>query len=988
MYLNCHSWFSLKYGTLSIDKLLETAKQKGVHKFVLTDINNTSGVLSFVRLAKKYDILPVVGIDFRNGVQQQFVGIAQNNIGFQELNQYLSVCSVSGVTIVPDNIPVFENCFIILPFQRFVNLCKVNENGLLRLFNQHKNIYIGISRADINQLRFSKYTSWQKRMVVMHTVSFLSKTDFNIHRLLRAIDHNILLSKLVLSEQGKLFETMLPYHELLQLYSDFPTAVLNTQRLLEQCSINFDFGVNQNKKHFCENAEKDNQLLRKLCYDNLTYRYHSLTQEIFSRLEKELSLIQELNFSAYFLINYDIVRYARNKNYFYIGRGSGANSLVAYLLRITDVDPVELDLYFERFLNPYRTSPPDFDLDFSWKDRDDVIQYIFNQYSPQHTCLLATYNTFQYKGLIRELGKVFGLPKNEIDALYEKKDVSNDADYIIRLIGRYSSLIHDFPNYLSIHSGGILISEKPIYYYTAFNYPPKGFPTCRFSMIEAEDVGLYKFDILSQRGLGHIKDAIGIIRQNRGVDIDIHDVKSFKQDEQIKVLLRQGRCMGCFYVESPAMRMLLKKLKADTYKILVAASSIIRPGVASSGMMTEYILRYRGKSSGYETPSIINEILEETFGVMVYQEDVIKVAHSYAGLGLAEADILRRGMSGKYRSRAEFERVKQMFFDQCKAKGYAEKESAEVWRQIESFAGYAFSKGHSASYAVESYMSLFLKAYYPLEHMVAVVNNFGGFYQTEHYLHEARQHGALVIPPHINKSNVQTTIEGTTIYLGFNLVAGLEQKTITDILQERKYGCFVSLIDFNNRVNITIEQLQILIRVGAFNFTGRKKRELLWDIHITPAKQGVLQSNKIIFEEYHEKYFNLPELYQHPHEDALDEIELLGFPLCNPFILLENAPSDTCVVRQFPEFLGKNISIKGYLITVKRTRTKHKEEMFFATFIDVEGNIFDTTHFPLVARKYPMRGRGCYLIKGIVTVEFDFYSIMVQSAERLPQITF
>jgi DNA polymerase-3 subunit alpha len=757
---------------------------------------------------------------------------------------------------------------------------------------------------------------------------------------------------------------------------------------LEQCSIDFEFGTNKNKKSFTGSMKKDYHLLMSLCYDGLKYRYPNTDDTIIDRMEKEIKLISELNFSSYFLINYDIVRYAQHKNYFYVGRGSGANSMVAYLLRITDVDPIDLDLYFERFLNPFRTSPPDFDLDFSWKDRDDVIRHIFETHGEQHTCLLATYSTFQANAVMRELGKVFGLPKDEIDMLLENRSLKNTPDHITKLIYTYSNQIHDFPNHLSIHAGGILISEKPIHYYTANNYPPKGFPISQFSMLEAEDVGLYKFDILSQRGLGHIKDAVEIVKKNKGVQIDIHDVKKFKEDAEIKTLLREARCIGCFYVESPAMRMLLKKLGAETYRVLVAASSIIRPGVSSSGMMREYILRFKGQTASYETPAPIYKILEETFGVMVYQEDVIKVAHYYAGLGLGEADMLRRGMSGKYRGRAEFEKVRNLFFDNCKARGYPDEESKEVWRQIESFAGYAFSKGHSASYAVESFMSLYLKAYHPLEHMVAVINNFGGYYHTEHYVHEARMHGATIIAPHINKSNYLTDIEGTNIYLGFVLVAELEQNTVAHMIAERdQNGLFTDLTDFMKRVMISVEQLRLLIRVGAFNFTGRSKKQLLWDIHSIVGDDKKTHTEKELFEpEY--KTYEMPELYHHERDDALDEMQLLGFPLCSPFAFIKNMPAIKMHAKDLPQHVGKNISILGYLVTIKYTRTKHKEEMLFGTFTDTEGRFFDTTHFPKIVKDFPLRGRGCYLINGRVAKEFDFCSIDVTRLEKLENYTY
>ena len=372
-----------------------------------------------------------------------------------------------------------------------------------------------------------------------------------------------------------------------------------------------------------------------------------------------------------------------------------------------------------------------------------------------------------------------------------------------------------FPNYLSIHAGGIMISDEPLYNYTALQPMPKGFPICEFDMYVCEEIGFAKFDVLSQRGLGHIKESVDIIWQNRSIHVDVHAVQKFKEDPQIQAQLNSHETMGCFYIESPAMRQLIWKLECDNYLTLVAASSIIRPGVASSGMMGAFIKSHHKPSEVVYLHPKMRELLEETYGVMVYQEDVIKVAHHFAGLTLAEADVLRRAMSGKFRSKAEFERIVEQFHSNCRHKGYAEEVYREVWRQIESFAGYSFSKAHSASYAVESYQSLYLKTYYPLEFMVAVINNFGGFYKTEFYFHEVKRYGGILVLPEVNTSEYSTSISGKTICMGFVHVKSLESQTITKILEARKEGVFFSFDNFCKRVSLGLEQLIILIRIAA-----------------------------------------------------------------------------------------------------------------------------------------------------------------------------
>ena len=977
MLLNCHTYYSFCYGTLSIEQLLAEVKLKGYDSFVLSDINNTSACIETVRLATEKNLKPILGIDFRNGIQSCYVGIAKNNEGFKELNEHLSEHSHQSKKFEKES-PVFKNAYIIYPMQVYTG------------WTLKENEFIGVSVKDLQRLPFLPIKSQVQKLVVLQSATFILKQHFNAHRLLRAIDKNLLLSKLPLEEQASPDEMIIPKEELYKYFEEYPHIIRNTETLLSNCSIHFEFGKfsNKNLKYYTGTAQGDLDLLRSECEKGLKYRYKEVSDEVLQRVEKELQIIEQMNFASYFLINWDIIGYAQRQNYYYVGRGSGANSMVAYLLRITDVDPIELDLYFERFINPYRSTPPDFDIDFSWTDRDDMTRYIFDRFGHKRTALLATYSTFQHDAVIRELGKVFGLPPAEIDRLQKVTD-EKQADQFGKLVLRYGKLIAGFPSHLSIHSSGIIISQEEITNYSATNLPPKGYPTTQFSMLEAEDIGLYKFDILSQRGLGKIKDAMGIIKKNHGVEIDIHDIKKFTRDATVKSLLSVGKCIGCFYIESPAMRMLLAKLKADDYLRLVAASSIIRPGVSKSGMMREYILRFRNEALRKKAEAANPELyalLKETYGVMVYQEDVIKIAHFFAGLSLAEADYLRRGMSWKFKQRNEFHKVKEKFFSNCLQKGYNSDIVFDIWNQIESFANFAFSKGHSASYAVESYQALYLKAYYPLEYMVATLNNGGGFYRTELYIHEARMHGAIIVPPCINKSFSTCDIENKTVYLGFGMIGELEQGVITHVIEERtKNGEFKSLYDFIKRVPISVEQLRLLIRVNAFAFTGKNKKELLWEAHslINPIKKP--QRGTELFDVRPKKY-KLPELTDSWLDDAFDEIELFGFSLVSPFKLVKHKLHTNLTARDLKNFEGQSIEIIGYMVNVKTTYTSKNERMCFGTFIDLEGMWIDTVHFPPSAKAFSFKGPGCYRIMGKVNTEFDFTTIEVNEMHRIPML--
>ena len=955
-----------------MDELLAS----GYDRFVITDINNTSAVLDTLRTCKDKGLTVIPGIDFRNGIAQQYIGIAKNNAGFQELNEHLSAHLHVQQSFAAQS-PCFKNAYVIYPFEHYCGQ-SLGENE-----------YIGISVSDLVKLPFSPYRSLANKMVVQQPATFTNKRSYNTHRLLRAIACNTVLSKLPTNEQASPTHVIFDKVELLSLYKEWPQILQNTNRIFETCSVNFEFGklTNKNLKYYTGTAAGDIELLREKALESLPYRYPNAPEHVIERIDKELGIISKMDFASYFLINWDIVSYARNKNYFYVGRGSGANSIIAYLLRITDVDPVDLDLYFERFINEHRSNAPDFDIDFSWTDRDDITRYIFERFGRHRTALLGSYATFQHDAVIRELGKVFGLPQQEIDRLQSVADPSQ-TDHIGQLVLKYSNMIQGFPHHLSIHASGILISEEPITAYSATFLPPKGYPTTQFSMLEAEDIGLFKFDILSQRGLGKIKDAIDIVYKNKNTVIDIHQVAAFKEDALIRELLSTGKCIGCFYIESPAMRMLLTKLQADDYLRLVAASSIIRPGVSKSGMMREYIVRYRDKTlrkKARESNPVLYDLLAETYGVMVYQEDVIKIAHLFAGLSLADADYLRRGMSWKFKQRNEFWQVKEKFFKNCLAKNYALTTIEDIWTQIESFANFAFSKGHSASYAVESYQALYLKAYYPLEYMVATLNNGGGFYRKDVYIHEARLHGAVIMPPCINTSTGLCEIKGRVIYLGMAMINELNASVIETVIKERsKNGPYTDLYNFIQRTAISIDQLRLLIRAGAFASLLQDKKRLLWQAHmyINPIKQP--DKNVLFVPEPID--FELPELENNWLDEAFDQIELFGFPLCSPFLLLKEKITNTLTAAALQKLVGKTVEIIGYLVTTKNTGTSKGERMHFGTFLDIQGAWIDTVHFPPSVKAFPFTGPGCYRIIGRVTEEFDHLCIDVSHLYRLAML--
>lgn len=970
MFLNCHSFHSLRYGTLSIKDLVEQAAVLGIKELVLTDINTISGIYEFKKKCEEKNIKPIAGIEVRKGSELLYITIAKEFQGIGEVNRVLTSYNCDGIDLPAQ--PDFPNCFVIYP------LSNIPEE-------LHENEYIGIREEELNSLFRKEYQVLISKMVILQPVTFTTKKEFNLHRILRAIDNNMLLSKLPESEICSKLEYFRSEQSLLDVYQNHPQIIENTKNVLAACHFDFVFATPRNKIHYTGSKERDINKLTELAYAGLERCYGKDHDVAKQRIEKELKVIDELNFSGYFLITWDIICYSNSMGFMHVGRGSGANSIVAYCLGITDICPLELDLYFERFLNLNRKSPPDFDIDWSWQERDMILTYIFDRYGKNHVAFCGTNVEFKYRSIIREMGKVFGLPKEELDEL-TKNPEKVFKDRVIQKVQEYGKLLEKFPNQRSMHACGVIISEEPLTNFTALEMPPKGFPIVQWDMHVAEDIGFEKFDILSQRGLGTINDTVKLLEEKRGIKVNIRDTTLSKDEARCNEFLSQGKTIGCFYIESPAMRGLLRRLKCDNYKVLVAASSIIRPGVAQSGMMREYIFRHNNPDQFEYFHPIFEEQLGETYGIMVYQEDVIKIALHYGGVSAADGDILRRAMSGKGRSREALQKVKDDFFESCRRQGHLEELSTEIYRQIESFAGYSFCKAHSASYAVESYQSLYLKLYYPLEFMVAVINNMGGFYRTEVYIHEARMSGAKILNPCVNRSEQQTTIYGDEIYLGFMHLEKVETKLGRLIPEERsRNGEYRSLEDFIKRIPIGIETLQILIFIGAFRFSGVPKNELLLKSRVLLGDFKPGRRVETLFEEP-VKNFKFPELKRNIFEDAFDEIEILSFPVsCTPFDLLQTKYRGAVMAKDLIRHHKKEVKMLAYLISRKHVPTK-RGIMYFGTWVDNNGDYFDTAHFPDCLERYPFQGGGCYLLLGTVEVDFHFPTITITKMAKMPFI--
>ena len=970
MLLNCHSYYSLRFGTIPLAQLVAAAQKLHISALALTDIHTFYGVYDFIRLCRQANIKPLIGAEFRVDQRLQYIGIAKNQLGFAAMNQCITLHNKTKQPF-PKKAPDFAHTFVIYPLENCPPTLADHE-------------YIGVKLNQRNLLYQEQWKQLIHKMVILHPVTIQQAGEYELHRILQAIDQNTLLSKLDATTCASPDEILLSEAELLRHFESFPTLIANTQHIVRESNFSFEFKKSRNKLHFTANKADDLQLLTTLAQEGLTRIYGANHEQATKRLAKELDVIEKLSFASYFLIIWDIISYSTKRGFMHIGRGSGANSLVGYCIGITNVCPLELDLYFERFLNVNRKSPPDFDIDWSWTDRDAIIDYIFQTYGEEHVAFCGAMSTFKTRSMAREIGKVYGLAKEELDQLNQRHTREyQDNNSIVQLIHHYSQLLEGFPNQRTMHACGIIISEDPITHFTALDYPPKGYAVAQFDMHIAEDIGFEKFDILSQRGIGHINETVELIEQNQQITVDIRDISLSKNEVKSNAYLQLGNTIGCFYIESPAMRGLLRKLKCNNYKTLVAASSIIRPGVAQSGMMQEYIYRHNNPTQFEYFHDVFKDQLGETYGIMVYQEDVIKIALHYGGLPAEDGDILRRAMSGKSRSKEGLQAVRQRFLALCEEKGHPQALSEEIYRQIESFAGYSFCKAHSASYAIESYQSLYLKAHYPLEFIVAVINNQGGFYRTEVYVHEAKMSGARVFPPCINRSNLGATLRRRDIFLGFQLVKNLNTALIDTFLTERqRNGNYTSLANFIQRVNINLEALETLIFIGAFQFTGLQKNELLIQAKLLYHKNKSNPTWQLLQEPI--KSFSFPQLKRTEAEDAFDELEYLGFPVTSsPFSLLQTKFRGEITTKDFLYHKDENTRLVGYLIALKPIQIK-SGLMYFGTWIDSQGDYFDSVHFPHSLQQYPFQGSGCYLLLGTIQIEYEVPTLQVLKMAKLP----
>lgn len=978
------------WGIPTVEALCQVVKDQGQEFIALTDTNGLYGAIRFLEVSREYGLKPIIGAELVSG-QHRAVLLAKNPTGYANLCRILSArhCDVS-----------FD--FIQTVAQLRTGLVLLSDDPVALTAWQaesREDLHVELTPGPALQDAVALSRRLSLPPVATIRAAFLHPTDYQAHRLLRAIAENTTLSRLKAEHCALPSHWFMSESVLVRHLPHVPEAVTNTRQIAEQCHTDWDFKQTIFPSFRQLSSDAAFETLQRKTYDGAIWRYGTLSVIVRQRVEKELAVIREKGYADYFLVVDEIVRQAPRT----CGRGSAAASIVSYCLGITHVDPIKHNLLFERFLNPGRHDPPDIDVDFPWDERPAILEWVFKQYGHQHAAMVANQNTLATRAALREIAKVYGLPAAEIGKALNflqrradfvevqpgktVQDWARDVCRALNLRNPWPEILYwstqldgHFRN-LGLHPGGVVLVPDEIRRYVPVEISASNLPVIQWEKDQAEEAGLVKIDLLGNRSLAVIRDAIAAVARNTGHVIDYATWDPIT-DPASNDLIRRGETMGCFYVESPATRLLLKKLwggmpperraVADVFEYLVVVSSLIRP--AANTFTEDFIRRAHGEH--YTSPHpILDEILSETHGIMVYQEDVMKVAVALGGFSVEDGDQLRKVLSKKHKER-QLRDYQRQFYQGAMARGAECRVIDAIWAMIMSFAGYSFCKPHSASYAQVSFKSAYLRAHYPAEFVAAVVSNQGGYYSAFAYLSEGRRMGLTILPPDINASTWAYTGSGKTVRIGFMQIKGLQKDVVKQLIAERETnGPYRSLLDFVSRMKLDYTQAKLLIKAGCFDaIAGELTRPaLLWRVFAAQATRP--PSSIPIPTEY-----SAQKKLQH-------EITLFGFPIyCHPLdLFMEGLAGTSCILaKDLDQYVGKEVTLIGWLLTEKIVSTKKGEPMEFMTLEDQTG-MYDATVFPNIYRLYCdlLATNQAYLVTGLVEEHFSTVTVTVKTLQLL-----
>lgn len=1002
--LRVRSSFSLLQGTCSPKDLCLLAKELGYSGLALTDNNNLYGLWDFLRHCRHEGLRPLVGAELSGSCGSLVTCLVKNKKGYSNLCRLLSRRhhpEVKDVFDLLQELPPLADGLVLLCNDLDV-LQKCFEHGLQVVAD------LGARPTGPGHGLYSFALKNKIPAVATPDSDLGREQDRELYCLLQAIKEGRAISEVLGRQAGKKVQPLLAPERYKQNFAIWPEVLAASERVAAECAFTGpDFG--QVMPPWRDSRGRSpGAVLREKAFEGAGRRYgDDLGEEVGDRLEYELKVIEQMGFSSYFLVVRDIVHRrgadGRRQKRRICGRGSGAASLVAYSLEITNVCPMKYNLYFERFLNPGRSDPPDIDIDFAWDERDSVLADVLTDFAG-HSAMVCNHVFFQPRMAIRETAKAYGLPGYEISRLTKRipwmyrtggksllqrlaeqpalkdQDLSPPWPEVLRLGEKLIGL----PRYLSVHPGGVIITPEPIDSYVPVEYAAKGVPIIQWEKDGTEEAGLVKIDLLGNRSLAVIRDCIASVLQDDEKQASHLEEGSWhpEDDGPTRLQVARGETMGCFYIESPAMRLLEQKAGTGDFEQLVIQSSIIRP--AANEFVREYVRRLQGGSWAPLCPQI-GDVLDETFGLMVYQEDVSRVAVALADFSHTDADGLRKVMSKKDKV-LRLQHYKEMFYLGCRKNNIGPEEVDRMWQMMMSFDGYSFCKPHSASYARVSFQAAYLKCHHPGPFMAAVISNQGGYYSTFAYVSEAKRLGLKILHPDVQKSNLTWSGGDKYLRVGLMAVKGLSEAFLARIAGERKHRKFTGHGDFFSRTRPSENEAVALIHAGGLDTLQppMNRTALLWQ---WAAFQHLLNDSRCLplFEVVLPPAPPLPapELKR----SLRKEYEVLGF-LCayHPLELVETKrlPRYTVKVQELPARIGQQVQVAAWLLTGKLVSTKTGEAMEFLTFEDQTAQV-ETTFFPKVYRKHAhlLHSGRPYLLRGMVEEDFGALTLTVTDLRPL-----
>ncbi len=1023
VHLHVHTQYSLLDGACKLDPLIDLAAKYGMPAVAITDHGNMFGAIEFYEKCQKARIKPIVGAEVYIAPESRFdksshglkgasfhlVLLAKNMIGYKNLMEIVSTGYLEGFYYKPRvDKEVLSRCSKGLIA---LSACLKGEVAHFLLSDQWSeakkialqyaeifgkdNFYLELQDNQIDEqyklndllIKLSEETGIE--LVATSDVHYLEKSDSKAHDALICIQTQTTIDQ---SDRMR-FQTDHMYFkspdEMKEAFKNVPKAIANTIKIAEKCSLELDF-TKLHLPHFeAPGGENNEEFFERLIKEGIEKRYNPITDEVKERVKHEFKIIKESGYVSYFLIVWDFINYAKSKGIpVGPGRGSAAGSIISYALGITDIDPLKYDLIFERFLNPQRISMPDIDIDFCFERRGEVIDYVINKYGKENVAQIITFGSMMAKGVIRDVGRVMGMPYIDVDKIAklvpndigitidqaleiepELRNVYEDDAKVHQLID-YSRRLEGLNRHASTHAAGVVISDKPLQQRIPLFKTADDQLTTGYTMKSLERIGMLKMDFLGLKTLTVIDQTIKIVKRTQGVEVDINNISL--QDDKTYELLSKGESIGVFQLESSGMRDLLRKTRAERFEDLIAVLALYRPGPMGSGMLDEYIKRKHGQIQVKYDHPILEPTLRETYGIIVYQEQVMKIVSSLAGFSMAEADEVRKIMGKKIPE--AMAKLKEKFLNGTD-KNKIDRDTAEkIYDLITYFAGYGFNKSHSTAYALISYRTAYLKANYPVEFMTALLSSEkNNMDKIADYISESVRMDIEILPPDINSSFKDFTVVDKNIRFGLSAVKNVGEMAADSIISVRKdLGEYLSLYDFAEKVDsrqVNKKVIESLIKCGAFDSIKIKRSQAMAVLDRVIEMAGKAQKDKkngqMSFfddsqsnEAFKDSFEELPEIPEWPeHELLASEKEMLGFYITNHplarFEKLLNAYS-TCKISELANLMDGQIVLMGGLIKkVRITVTRKKQEKMAIVGLEDLDSFVEVLVFPQAYRKNP-----------------------------------